>query len=1282
MIWKAVSRGFAIMLVSMSISAHAETRYIEGDVIVTFKSTASLASAKATLKKRSMTFSKHFGMLSAKRKKQTGLVSNRSKTTAQLMAELKNDPDVETVEPNYLRWVNAKPDDPRFSELWALENTGQAVNGTTGTSGADIKFLDAWSHAKTSTGELVVAVIDTGVDYTHPDLHANMWVNDQEIPGNSTDDDNDGYTDDIYGYDFSASDADPWDSGHHGTHVSGTIAAISNNQAGITGLNDHVKIMALKVSNNGDTISTSSVIAAVQYATLMKNRGVNVVAINASYGGGGFSTTERDAIQAAGDAGIILCAAAGNETSNNDSVSTYPASYRLPNMIVVAATDQKDALASYSNYGVATVDLAAPGSNILSIKPSTMAFTAGGNNYTTNEITFTGRTAGVSGAIIDCGLGDTGDFPPAVNGNIALIQRGTLNFSVKVANAMTAGAKAAIIYNNVSGNFLGTLQTAGNWIPSLAITQADGQAIKAALPLNGSVTANGSYQFLNGTSMATPHVAGAVAFAAMCFTSETMSQRRARILAAVDVKPGLQGKTITAGRLNLMSVINGGNSSVQPWPYITTTENLLGAAAGEPYTNALTVTGGTAPYTFTLTQGTLPAGIVLGADGVLSGTPSAAGTSVFTILTSDASGPGASKQFTLVTAAAPLSITTVASLAAGTVGSSYSATLEASGGTAPYSWTVTSGSLPQGLSLTTAGVFGGLPTAAGSSTFTARIADAHGLTASRVFQVLIEESTITITSPAVLPGAVKSVAYNQPLAATGGASPYTWTIASGALPGGIQLSTSGVLIGTPTSTGTFAFVLEVTDDENKTSAQSASLTVTAGYQAPVINPVNLGSTTVGATYNATVSGYNYPKTFIISGLPKGLTYTAATGAISGRASVSGVFNVQIKASNTAGTGPTLTTPLVVKAIPTGMLGSFTGIITRNTGANGDLGSRLTLSTTMIGTFTAKVTTGVTTISTTGYLAATAPQISISLAGSTLTLNLDSQTSLLSGTHGTATVNGWRQTWNATSNPAAKRAGYYSIGMDLATPGDQGITSLPQGCGYATFTVASGGTLTLAGRTADGLSISSAGFMGPGGQIAVYQSLYGNKGSMAGSLILTQDPEESFLENTASGDLTWLKPKTTTRTYSAAFGPLNISAYGKYLAPAATGSIVLGLPATGSAALRFFDGGLALSATDPDVASFTYSSVNVVTMPAAGSSGNPARATLAINKASGAISGTCTLVDTNPALSRTFSFAGMIVRPATGTQKGVGWFLLPQIPLSGETIRTSPILSGKVVIEQP
>ena len=138
-------------------------------------------------------------------------------------------------------------------------------------------------------------------------------------------------------------------------------------------------------------------------------------------------------------------------------------------------------------------------------------------------------------------------------------------------------------------------------------------------------------------------------------------------------------------------------SSVQPWPYITTTENLLGAAAGEPYTNALTVTGGTAPYTFTLTQGTLPAGIGLGADGVLSGTPSAAGTSVFTILTSDASGPGASKQFTLVIAAAPLSITTVASLAAGTVGSSYSATLEASGGTAPYTWTVTSGSLPQGL---------------------------------------------------------------------------------------------------------------------------------------------------------------------------------------------------------------------------------------------------------------------------------------------------------------------------------------------------------------------------------------------------------------------------------------------------------------------------------------------------------------------------------------------------------------------------------------------------------
>lgn len=1276
-----IRAGCLLIAMLLATSGRAETQYVEGDVIVTFKATASLNTAKATLKKRSMAFSRHFGALSAKRKKQTGLVSDASKTTAQLIAELKKEPDVETVEPNYLRWVKAKPNDTRFSELWALENTGQTVNGTAGTAGADIKFLPAWERARTSTTKLVVAVIDTGVDYTHPDLAANMWINDEEIPGNSTDDDSDGYADDVHGYDFSANDAAPWDSGHHGTHVAGTIAGLGNNQDGITGVNDHVKIMALKVSNNGNTISTSAVIAAVQYATMMKTRGVNVVAINASYGGGGFSTAERDAIVAAGDAGIILCAAAGNETANNDNIDSYPASYRLANMIVVAATDQKDALASYSNFGATTVDMAAPGSDILSLKPSTMIFKAGGTTYTTNELDFTGRTTSVTGTIIDCGIGSAGQFPAAVSGNIALIQRGDINFSVKVQNAMNAGAKAAIIYNNIADNFLGTLQTSGNWIPALSISQADGLAIKAALPLAGSVTASSAYQFLDGTSMATPHVAGAVAFAAMCFSSETVAQRRQRILEAVDSKSSLQGKVITGGRLNLLSVINGGALGLQPWPYITSDPALNGGAVGEAYAAQVSATGGTEPYTFSLTQGSLPAGITLSEDGLISGTPTAVGSNTFTLLASDLNGPGTSRQFTLVTTA-PLSITSVATLPTGAEAVDYLVSLAVSGGTGPYAWAIIGGSLPAGLSLSSNGMVSGLPTEAGTSNFTAEVTDTLNVKTSQVFQVTIEDSPITINHPTSLPGGVKGVAYSQVLSASGGTAPYTWTLAAGTLPAGISLSASGVLIGIPSAVGSSSFTLEVTDDDGLVGAKSSSIEVTATFQVPVMNIPTFGTTTVGASWAANVSAANYPKTFIISGLPKGVSYHASTGAISGRALASGVFNVQIRARNTAGTSAAVIAPLVVKALPTGMVGSFTGLIARDATANGGLGSRLTLTTTTIGGFTAKVMTGGTTKSATGYLAATAPQIQVLVAGSLLSLTLDGQTSLLGGTHGAAMVQGWRQTWHSTNHPAASHAGYYSVGLDLADAGDDGIEGIPQGSGYAAFTIATGGTITVAGKTADGQAMTSAGFMGPSGQIAIYQSLYGSKGTIAGAVTVGLDPDDAFLENTATGTLTWQKPATTARAYKSAFGPLNLSATGKYLAPSAKGHVVLGLPNPGNAALNFLDGGLSLAKTDPNINEFSYSSTNVVTLPAAGSGDNPARATLSINKATGAFTGTFTLVEPSPLLSRKVTYYGMIVRPTTGTAKGAGWFLLPQIPINDENSKNSPVLSGKVVIDQP
>ena len=557
-------------------SAAPGVPYVEGEAIVTFKETVYRTQLEQVLHAHGWTMPRRFAWLSEHWRRQTGVVRAADRTTAALIAELRQDPAVELAETNYLcRTLGGRlPDDPLFAQLWALQNTGQSVNGAGGVVGADLHFVGAWSLARPSTNPVVVAVIDTGVDYTHPDLAGNMWTNTAEIPGNGLDDDANGYADDQFGYDFVNGVGTPTDAGEHGTHVAGTIAALGNNQVGVIGVNCQARIMALKASGDGIYLSDAAIIEALQYAAMMKGRGVNLFAINASFGGGGSNSTERAAIQAAGDAGIVFCAAAGNSSLNHDLSPDYPSAYRLPNMIVVAASDQSDALASFSDFGATTVDLAAPGVNILSAKPlglgGTVALvqTATATNLA-NSLVYADLTSGITAPVYYCGLGYPEDFPVAVRGNIALIQRGTLFFSEKVASAMAAGARAAIIFNNVSGNFTGTLQYPSNWIPAVSLSQADGLALQAALPLTATVVnaydPTLSYQFLNGTSMATPHVVGAVSFAALNFPDETVAQRIQRVLTNVDLVAGLEGKVRSGGRLNLQRLVDTDGNGLPDW---------------------------------------------------------------------------------------------------------------------------------------------------------------------------------------------------------------------------------------------------------------------------------------------------------------------------------------------------------------------------------------------------------------------------------------------------------------------------------------------------------------------------------------------------------------------------------------------------------------------------------------------------------------------------------------------------------------------------------------------
>ena len=251
------------------------------------------------------------------------------------------------------------PQDPRFEEQWALDNHGQAG----GKEGADISAVRAWSVA-TGNEDIVVAVIDTGVDYTHTDLANNIWIRPASIP--PYEDRELGTIQDIHGYNALENDADPMDENGHGTHCAGIIGAEGGNNLGITGVNWKVQIMPLKFMNAGGFGNTKDAIECINYVIDRRNKGVNVRVISASWGSTVKSRALEDVIRKAYDAGILFVAASGNASANTDRSPHYPSSYNLKNVISVAALDRNDELASFSNYGANSVLIAAPGKDILS----------------------------------------------------------------------------------------------------------------------------------------------------------------------------------------------------------------------------------------------------------------------------------------------------------------------------------------------------------------------------------------------------------------------------------------------------------------------------------------------------------------------------------------------------------------------------------------------------------------------------------------------------------------------------------------------------------------------------------------------------------------------------------------------------------------------------------------------------------------------------------------------------------------------------------------------------
>jgi len=276
------------------------------------------------------------------------------------------------------------PNDPKFSELWGMNTSGPV----------DINAPEAWNY-NTGSDSMIIGVIDTGIDYNHPDLRDNIWTNPGEIPGNGIDDDNNGYVDDIHGINAINGTGDPMDDVGHGTHCAGTIGAKGNNSIGVVGVAWNVKMIAVKfLGPNGGSLMDA--IESVQYLNALRHKDIRVRASNNSWGGGGYYQQLSDAIRNEGpgistDEKIMFIAAAGNNGSNNDSVAFYPANYNLGNVISVGAINSSGSMPSWSNYGATTVDLVAPGEGIVSTYLSWAGsyYTMSGTSMATPHVTGT-----------------------------------------------------------------------------------------------------------------------------------------------------------------------------------------------------------------------------------------------------------------------------------------------------------------------------------------------------------------------------------------------------------------------------------------------------------------------------------------------------------------------------------------------------------------------------------------------------------------------------------------------------------------------------------------------------------------------------------------------------------------------------------------------------------------------------------------------------------------------------------------------------------------------------
>jgi subtilisin family serine protease len=528
-------------------------------------------------------------------------------SVAAAIRDLEADPRVVYAQPNHVYHATAVPNDPLFGQLWGQLNTGQAVYGVpgvAGTSGADTDARLAWDRT-TGSRNILVAVTDTGIAYDHPDLAANIWSNPADPPGGG-DDDGNGIADDVHGANFcpqpgafspcdGSRSGDPFDQNGHGTHVAGSIGAVGDNGVGVAGMNWQVSIMAVRVLNADGSGTSAAIADGFDYAG---DHGARVV--NVSLGGSGSDDpAERAAIHRHPD--TLYVVAAGNDGSDNDGGAPHvPCNITEPNLVCVAATTQDDALAGFSNVGTTSVDLGAPGTNVLSTWPSYDGINDGFETSLNwiNQSPWdrvSGTSAGGSFSVADS---PSGNYAPNVNTSLTSVSAlplagGTCRVlfdlrldSERIGNTFVDGLRVEISPNNVNWSSLGAFagSTGGQFVHlDLDLPTGTPMLLRFRFSSNGSDQRDGAYldnvkagcmdhsydatdyAFLNGTSMATPQVTGAAALALSLEPRTTVGDLKSALMSSGDELQALKGKTVSGRRLNVLNLLN----TISPPPVTT-----------------------------------------------------------------------------------------------------------------------------------------------------------------------------------------------------------------------------------------------------------------------------------------------------------------------------------------------------------------------------------------------------------------------------------------------------------------------------------------------------------------------------------------------------------------------------------------------------------------------------------------------------------------------------------------------------------------------------------------